>query len=213
MFVAKQTGGKGEADEGKQPAAKEERTCTTRQATQTQPALLLAADAPSAAAPLQARKIMSIRRDRAPRVNLRRRNHCCCSPLTPPLLQLWFQGSLSRLARSDCGREVSKRCGLRQHSCKALCTAWPDPIAAEIEVSQRCDLCQHSNKTLCPRWSEIHEIAVKIEVHQLPALSQHSCKLLRILFCHVSARQLECAHAAPGCHQWQLPHHDLNLFS
>ena len=33
-------GGKGESEEGKQPAAHEKRTCTTRQATQTQPALL-----------------------------------------------------------------------------------------------------------------------------------------------------------------------------
>ena len=32
--------GKGESEEGKQPAAHEKRTCTTRQATQTQPALL-----------------------------------------------------------------------------------------------------------------------------------------------------------------------------
>jgi hypothetical protein len=39
MFVAKQTGAKGEADEGKQSAAKEKRTCTTRQAMQTQPVL------------------------------------------------------------------------------------------------------------------------------------------------------------------------------
>ncbi len=40
-----------------------------RQATQTQPALLLAADAPFATAPLQARKIMSIRRDHTPRIH------------------------------------------------------------------------------------------------------------------------------------------------
>ena len=49
MSAAKQAGGKGEAEEGKQPAAQEKRTRTTRQATQTQP-LLLAADAPFAAA-------------------------------------------------------------------------------------------------------------------------------------------------------------------
>jgi hypothetical protein len=40
MSAAKEAGGKGEAEEGKQPAAREQRTCTTRQATQTQPALL-----------------------------------------------------------------------------------------------------------------------------------------------------------------------------
>jgi hypothetical protein len=49
MSAAKQAGGKGETEKGKQPAAQEEGTCTTRQATQTQPALL-AADAPFAAA-------------------------------------------------------------------------------------------------------------------------------------------------------------------
>ncbi len=40
MSAAKQAGGKGETEKGKQPAAQEEGTCTTRQATQTQPALL-----------------------------------------------------------------------------------------------------------------------------------------------------------------------------
>jgi hypothetical protein len=49
MSAAKQTGGKGETEKGKQPAAQEKRTRTTRHATQTQP-LLLAADAPFAAA-------------------------------------------------------------------------------------------------------------------------------------------------------------------
>jgi Ran GTPase-activating protein (RanGAP) involved in mRNA processing and transport len=45
----KQAGGTGETEKGKQPAAQKKRTRTTRQATQTQPALL-AADAPFAAA-------------------------------------------------------------------------------------------------------------------------------------------------------------------
>jgi hypothetical protein len=49
MSAAKQAGGKGETEKGKQPAAREKRTRATRQATQTQP-LLLAADAPFAAA-------------------------------------------------------------------------------------------------------------------------------------------------------------------
>jgi hypothetical protein len=44
MSAAKQAGGKGETEEGKQPAAQKKRTRTTRHATQTQP-LLLAADA------------------------------------------------------------------------------------------------------------------------------------------------------------------------
>jgi hypothetical protein len=43
--------------------------------------------------PSKERKIMSRRRGRAPRVKLRRRNHCC-SPLTPPLLQLWKPSQL-----------------------------------------------------------------------------------------------------------------------
>jgi hypothetical protein len=49
MSAAKQAGGKGETEQGKQPAAQKKRTRTTRQSTQTQPALL-AADAPFAAA-------------------------------------------------------------------------------------------------------------------------------------------------------------------
>jgi hypothetical protein len=49
MAAAKQAGGKGETEKGKQPAAQKKRTRTTRQSTQTQP-LLLAADAPFAAA-------------------------------------------------------------------------------------------------------------------------------------------------------------------
>ena len=53
-----------------------------------------------------ARKIMGRRRGRAPRVKLRRRNHCC-SPLTP-LLQLWEPfllrtgAGLGRLAGRSC---------------------------------------------------------------------------------------------------------------
>ena len=42
MSAAKEAGEKGETEKGKQPAAREQRTCTTRQPTQTQPALLLA---------------------------------------------------------------------------------------------------------------------------------------------------------------------------
>jgi Ran GTPase-activating protein (RanGAP) involved in mRNA processing and transport len=49
MSAAKQAGGKGETEKGKQPAEQKTRTRTTRHATQTQP-LLLAADAPFAAA-------------------------------------------------------------------------------------------------------------------------------------------------------------------
>jgi hypothetical protein len=48
MSAAKQAGGKGKIEKGKQPAAQKKRTRTTRQATQTQPLLL--ADAPFAAA-------------------------------------------------------------------------------------------------------------------------------------------------------------------
>ena len=49
MSAAKQAGGKGQTETGKQPAEQMKRTRTTKQATQTQPALL-AADAPFAAA-------------------------------------------------------------------------------------------------------------------------------------------------------------------
>jgi hypothetical protein len=49
MSAAKQAGGKGETVQGTQPAEQKKRTRTTRHATQTQP-LLLAADAPFAAA-------------------------------------------------------------------------------------------------------------------------------------------------------------------
>ena len=49
MSAVKQVGGNGETKKGKQPAEQKKRTRTTRQATQTQP-LLLAADAPFAAA-------------------------------------------------------------------------------------------------------------------------------------------------------------------
>jgi hypothetical protein len=48
MSAAKQAGGKGEPEKGKQPAAQKERTRSTSQATQMQP-LLLAADAFAAA--------------------------------------------------------------------------------------------------------------------------------------------------------------------
>ncbi len=40
MSPTKQAGGKGETEKGKQPAAQKKRTRTTRQSTQTQPALL-----------------------------------------------------------------------------------------------------------------------------------------------------------------------------
>jgi hypothetical protein len=40
MSAAKQAGGKGETENGKQPDGQEKRKCTTRQAAQTQPALL-----------------------------------------------------------------------------------------------------------------------------------------------------------------------------
>ena len=58
--------------------------------------------------------------------------------------------------------EVSQRCALPQHSCKALGPVWSDfPIASEIEVSQRCALRQHSCKALCPACCNV--IADEIE--------------------------------------------------
>jgi len=44
MCAVEQAGGKGETEKGKQPAAQKKRTHTTRQATQTQPAVSLTAD-------------------------------------------------------------------------------------------------------------------------------------------------------------------------
>ena len=70
--------------------------------------------------------------------------------------------------------EVSQRCALRQHSCKALCPACTNPIAVEFEVSQRWALPQHSCKTLCPSIADV--IAAEIEVSQRSEMCQHSCK-------------------------------------
>ena len=157
--AGKQPEGTGTTEKGKQPAAQEKRTCTTRQETQTQPALLTELQAlhhkhieatrlflmaasqgvtdaqiamlcgngtlislilplfktkalanslrGSAYKKSKARKIMSRRSGHAPRVKLRRRNHCC-SPLTTPLLQLWKPSplrtgaGLGRLAGRSC---------------------------------------------------------------------------------------------------------------
>jgi hypothetical protein len=72
--------------------------------------------------------------------------------------------------------EVSLRCALPQHSCKALCPGWSDAIVAEIEVSQCCALRQHFCKTLCP--GIVDFIVAEIEVSQRWALPQHSCKTI-----------------------------------
>ncbi len=88
-----------------------------------------------------------------------------------------------------------------------LCPEWPHPIEVEIEVSQRCTLSQHSWNVSHPTCVDV--IGAKIEVHQLPTLSHHSCKNLRILFCHITTRQLECA----DCPQCEVSHHDLKFFS
>jgi hypothetical protein len=57
-----------------------------------------------------------------------------------------------------------------------------DVISVDIELSQLCALPQHSCKTLCPACSNV--IVPEIEVH--------------LLTVHVTARQLECGDAAPG---------------
>jgi hypothetical protein len=103
--------------------------------------------------------------------------------------------------------EVSQRCALRQHSCKALCPSIADPIVPEVDVSQRCTLPQHSCKHLCPVCSNF--IATEMKVHQLPALSQHSCKPLCPGCFEIQIGAEIKVRAAPGCHQWELPHHEL----
>ena len=70
--------------------------------------------------------------------------------------------------------EVSQRCALPKHFCKALCPGWADGIGAEIEVNQRSALCQHSCKALCPSIAD--QIGTEIEVSERCALPQHSCK-------------------------------------
>jgi hypothetical protein len=65
-----------------------------------------------------------------------------------------------------------------------------DPIATEIEVHQLPALSQHPCKILCPGCSEI-KIAAEIKVSQRWALRQHSCKPLCILSFHFTARQLD----------------------
>ena len=65
-------------------------------------------------------------------------------------------------------------------------------------MSQRCALTQHSWKPVYTGWSNL--IETEIEVHQLPALSQDSCKFLCMLFFHMTQRQLECGDVADACH-------------
>jgi hypothetical protein len=44
--------------------------------------------------------------------------------------------------------QVSQRCALRQHSCKALCSSITDAIEAEMEVSQRCALLRATSEAI-----------------------------------------------------------------
>ena len=103
---------------------------------------------------------------------------------------------------------MNQRWALRQHSCKPLCPACSDLIAAEIEVHQLPALRQHYSKPLGPACSEII-IAAEIKVRQRWTLSQNSCKPLYIFSFHITLRQLECADAAPCCHQFELPKNEL----
>ena len=59
-----------------------------------------------------------------------------------------------------------------------------------IEVHQLPALSQHPCKILCPGCSDI-KIAAEIKVSQRWALRQHSCKPLRILSFRFTARQLD----------------------
>ncbi len=70
-----------------------------------------------------------------------------------------------------------------------------DISGAEIEVHQLLALSQHSCKPLCPVCSEIIIVA-EIKVRQRWALLQHSCKPLCIVSFHFTERQRECADAA-----------------
>jgi hypothetical protein len=79
-------------------------------------------------------------------------------------------------------------------------------IAADIEVSQRCALRKHSPQALC--FGCFDPIVVEIKVSQRCALRQHFCNLS----IHIKVRQLECADAAPGCQQCELPQNELALF-
>jgi hypothetical protein len=99
---------------------------------------------------------------------------------------------------------VSQRWALLKHSCKPFCPACFDIIFTEIEVHQLPALSQHSCKGLCPGCSEVM-IAAEIKVRQRWALRQNSCKPLCIFSFHVTARQLEFADVAPGCHCRELP--------
>jgi hypothetical protein len=60
-------------------------------------------------------------------------------------------------------------------------------------------------------------IAANIEVHQLPALSQHSCKPLCSVCSKIkivtetTALQLECDDVPAGCHRRELPQNELAL--
>jgi hypothetical protein len=56
-----------------------------------------------------------------------------------------------------------------------------------------------------PFCGSVDSICAEIEVSQRCALRQHSFKALCILYLHVTARQFECAIAAPACHQCKLP--------
>jgi hypothetical protein len=92
--------------------------------------------------------------------------------------------------------EVSQRWAMPQHSCKPLCPCISHLIAAEIEVSQHCAMPKQSNKPLCPVWSDL--IVAEIEVSQRWALPQHSCKTLCPGWSDVIAAEIESfSSAAP----------------
>ncbi len=67
-------------------------------------------------------------------------------------------------------------------------------IAFEIEVLQLPALSQHSCKSLCPVFFKI-EIAAEIQMSQRWTLCQHSKSLFMLSF-YIALRQLECADAA-----------------
>ena len=107
--------------------------------------------------------------------------------------------------------EVSKRCALRQQSCKPL---WSDCcskiILREIEVEKRCALPKHSCKPLCPAISNM--IAMEIELDKSWTLLQHCCAeyLRQSTACLVTpvggkVRQRQCDDAPHVCHHLELP--------
>jgi hypothetical protein len=74
--------------------------------------------------------------------------------------------------------EADQLPALSQHSCKALCPACADVIAAEIEVSQRCALRQQCTATILTQHTKVFTrliLSIAIEKMRWPARG-HTCQ-------------------------------------